>query len=340
MRASERAEKLLARIDALGELLCCYAGKPWAERRCDCKFHPPGIEYGFMARGNNSEITGCCELRQIRADFVASLDTPPDPERDIERRLRGVVERFQEWATTNYGLNVEGDNRSYWEGRSSAFEHAAKVLADEIEACLSAPEPTEDVCEKCGAFGPCSCFTQPAPVDDREQVERVAEWLFRWRVGHRTELVDKQGSDWDYFIEQARDLLALLDRTSVPDGEPMNPSSTPSVQAEGKPEGRDTAVADREQGEATERWTIRICERCGKRAEDHYLGVEPDGCLCALEDFDPADKNQGIREIQVVPAPADREGRFDRCIHDECPHGCTAYCRDRGGADRKGEQDG
>jgi hypothetical protein len=51
---------LIATIEALGEAACCYTGRDWVTRHCDCKYgrwtdHPP----------LTSEQTGCPELRQI-----------------------------------------------------------------------------------------------------------------------------------------------------------------------------------------------------------------------------------------------------------------------------------
>lgn len=58
-----RAE-LLEYLGRLGEHACCYAGKPWPDRTCDCK-------YGGPVHGL-SEQTGCPELRDLYG-LVANL---------------------------------------------------------------------------------------------------------------------------------------------------------------------------------------------------------------------------------------------------------------------------
>jgi hypothetical protein len=74
-------EQVLETIAKLGEQQCCYGGKPWAERTCDCKLGGP-------ADSLTSEQTGCPELRTLH-DLVTRLT----PEQWAAQSMIGHVQQ-------------------------------------------------------------------------------------------------------------------------------------------------------------------------------------------------------------------------------------------------------
>lgn len=80
-------EKMKAAVQRLGERACLYAGKPWPDRTCDCKY---GVESDTVAteRVYAGEQSGCPELRDVFSLLKAMTDEEYDA---IQERIADAI---------------------------------------------------------------------------------------------------------------------------------------------------------------------------------------------------------------------------------------------------------
>lgn len=91
-------EELLASIRKLGERACLYAGKPWPDRMCDCKY---GVESDTSPseRYYCGEQSGCPELGDIFSVLKAMTD---DEYAGIEARISAqIAEAWRQYKETH-----------------------------------------------------------------------------------------------------------------------------------------------------------------------------------------------------------------------------------------------